>query len=99
MPTDHHFWRERRAEAESNRSPSDYLALPLGQAGSHSFATPDTVIIFGSQNSDNCRRRDSRFINRQICSCFVRHVFEDVPLAEFMNLVFTRMPGESYLLL
>ena len=33
----HNFWRERRAEAESNRSPSAAYqpnALPLGQAGS-----------------------------------------------------------------
>ena len=34
----HSFSRERRAEAESNRSPCAYQpnALPLGQAGSHS---------------------------------------------------------------
>ena len=31
------FWRERRAEADSNRGPSAYqpTALPLGQTGSH----------------------------------------------------------------
>ena len=37
MSTDHNFWRERRAEADSNRGPSAYQpnnALPLGQAGS-----------------------------------------------------------------
>ena len=36
MSTDHNFWRERRAEADSNRSPSAYQpnALPLGQTGS-----------------------------------------------------------------
>ena len=49
MSTDHNFWREGRAEAESNQRFSAYLALPLGQAGSHTFATPDTVIISGSQ--------------------------------------------------
>ena len=32
VSTDHNFWRERRAEADSNRSPS---ALPLGHTGSH----------------------------------------------------------------
>ena len=34
--TDHNFWRERRAEADSNRGPSAYQpnALPLGQTGS-----------------------------------------------------------------
>ena len=34
---DHNFWRERRAEADSNRGPSAYQpnALPLGQTGSH----------------------------------------------------------------
>ena len=33
------FWRERRAEAVSNRGPSAYQpnALPLGQTGSHSW--------------------------------------------------------------
>ena len=32
----HNFWRERRAEADSNRGPSAYQpnALPLGQTGS-----------------------------------------------------------------
>ena len=36
MPTDHNLWRERRAEAESNRGPSAYQpdALPLGHTGS-----------------------------------------------------------------
>ena len=36
MSTDHNFWRERRAEAVSNRGPSAYQpnALPLGQTGS-----------------------------------------------------------------
>ena len=37
MSADHNFWRERRAEADSNRGPSAYQpsALPLGQTGSH----------------------------------------------------------------
>ena len=36
MSTDHNFWRERGAEADSNRGPSAYKpnALPLGQTGS-----------------------------------------------------------------
>ena len=36
MSTDHNFWRERRAEADSNRGPTAYQpnALPLGQTGS-----------------------------------------------------------------
>ena len=36
VSTDHSFWRERRAEADSNRGPSAYQpnALPLGQTGS-----------------------------------------------------------------
>ena len=36
MFTDHNFWRERRAEADSNQGPSAYQpnALPLGQTGS-----------------------------------------------------------------
>ena len=27
----------------------------------------------------------------------LKNEFEDIPVAEFMYLVFTRMPGESYL--
>ena len=36
VSTDHNFWRERRAEADSNRGPSVYQpnALPLGHSGS-----------------------------------------------------------------
>ena len=36
MSTNHNFWKERRAEALSNRGPSAYQpnALPLGQTGS-----------------------------------------------------------------
>ena len=36
VSTDHNVWRERRAEADSNRGPSAYQlnALPLGQTGS-----------------------------------------------------------------
>ena len=38
VSTNHNFWRERRAEAVSNRGLSAYqpTALPLGQTGSHS---------------------------------------------------------------
>ena len=38
VSTDHTFWRERRAEADSNRGPSAYQpnALPLGQTVSQS---------------------------------------------------------------
>ena len=36
LSTDHNFWRERRAEADSNRGPAyQPKALPLGQTGSH----------------------------------------------------------------
>ena len=37
VSTDHNFWRERRAEADSNRSPCAYQpnALPLGSFHSH----------------------------------------------------------------
>ena len=36
MSTDHNFWKEKRAEADSNRGPSAYQhnALPLGQTAS-----------------------------------------------------------------
>ena len=39
VSTDHNFWRERRAEADSNRGPSAYQpnALPLGHTGSRFF--------------------------------------------------------------
>ena len=39
VSTDHNVWKERRAEAESNRGPSAYQpnALPLGQTGSQGF--------------------------------------------------------------
>ena len=38
VSTDHNIWRERRAEADSNRGPSAYQpnALPLGQTGTQS---------------------------------------------------------------
>ena len=45
VSTDHNFWRERRAEADSNRSPSAYQpnALPPGQTGSPSLSRlPDS---------------------------------------------------------
>ena len=44
---DHNFWREKRAEADSNRGPSAYQpnALPLGQTGSHSAVITDTSLI------------------------------------------------------
>ena len=37
VSTDHNFWRERRAEGDSNRHPNAYQpnALPLGQTDSH----------------------------------------------------------------
>ena len=52
VSTDHNYWRERRVEADSNRSSSAYQpnALPLGQTG--------------SQNSDYIRRF---FHNRPHC--------------------------------
>ena len=42
VSTDHIFWRERRAEADSNRGPSAYHpnALPLGQTDSHRGLEP-----------------------------------------------------------
>ena len=36
VSTDHNFWREKKAEKDSNRSPSAYqpnALLPLGQTG------------------------------------------------------------------
>ena len=36
VPTDHNFWRERRAKTDLKQSPSAYQAkaLPVGQTGS-----------------------------------------------------------------
>ena len=47
VSTDHNFWRERRAEADSNWGPSAYQpnALPLGQTGSLGM-TQQTVCFF-----------------------------------------------------
>ena len=41
------FWRERRAEEVSNRSPSacQFNALPLGQTGSHNYNIPVDLYI------------------------------------------------------
>ena len=48
MSTDHNFWRERRAEADSNRGPSDYQhnVLPLGQTGSQRCLDDDDDVEF-----------------------------------------------------
>ena len=48
VSTDHNFWRERRAEAVSNRGPSAYqpTALPLGQTGSHLHLVPPDSFLF-----------------------------------------------------
>ena len=45
VSTDHSFWRERRAEADSNRSPSAYQpnALPLGHTGSRTRTKQGTL--------------------------------------------------------
>ena len=46
MSTNHSFWRERRAETESNRGPSVYQlnALPLGHTdSSHAKQCPQTA--------------------------------------------------------
>ena len=60
MSTDHNLWRERRAEADSNRGPSAYQpnALPLGQTGSRlqSFGTFSFIgvsVNHASQSLDN----------------------------------------------
>ena len=44
VATDHNFWSERRAEADSNRGPSAYQpnALPLGQTGSQGLLAHNT---------------------------------------------------------
>ena len=53
VSTNHNFWRERRAEADSNRSPSAYQpsALPLGQTGSRN-QWPDVDLIIASDATE-----------------------------------------------
>ena len=48
VSTYHNFWRERRAEADSNRGPSAYQpnALPLGQTGSREWNIKRLRIYF-----------------------------------------------------
>ena len=51
VSTDHNFWRERRAEADSNRGPSAYQpnALPLGQTGSQVYKF-SSVLLYVHRN-------------------------------------------------
>ena len=48
VSTDHNFWRERKAEPDSNRGPSAYQpnALPLGQTGSNRVKCYVRIFIF-----------------------------------------------------
>ena len=48
VSTNHNCWRERTAEAESNRRPSAYQpnALPLGQAGSRSQTVTEKMYVY-----------------------------------------------------
>ena len=57
---DHNFWREKRAEADSNRGPSAYQpnALPLGQTGSHGTRA---LALHSRRLSTMESRGDSRF--------------------------------------
>ena len=51
VSTDHNFWRKRRAEADSNRSPSAYKpnALLLGQTSSHVIL--NNALLLGQTSS------------------------------------------------
>ena len=62
VSTDHNFWRERRAEADSNRGPSAYQpnALPLDQTGS-----PDRTTII-NPNSREPVGPSNPFINKRL---------------------------------
>ena len=55
VSTGHNFWREKRAEAVSNRGPSAYqpTALPLGQTGWYAEG-PRFRIRFGSPLFKSC---------------------------------------------
>ena len=47
LSTDHNFWRERRAEADSNQGPSAHQpnALPLGQTGSQCCVASTVLLV------------------------------------------------------
>ena len=79
---------ERKAEAESNRGPSAYQlnALPLGQTGSQGRRGGGGG---GGAVAGDLKPNDLAVSNG-------KEKNEDVSLVEFMYLVFTRLPGESY---
>ena len=56
------FWRERRAEAVSNRGPSAYQpnALPLGQSGSHTKSSRSRIDKRTARATGNTRYRYSK---------------------------------------
>ena len=59
VSTDYNFWRERRAEADSNQCPSAYQpnALPLGQTGSQDNAYKPQLTSKKSRSWESNRRR------------------------------------------
>ena len=61
VSADHNFWRERRAEADSNRGPSAYQpsALPLGQTGSLTDLL--SLLIF------TCRGKTCISLDAEVC--------------------------------
>ena len=63
VSTDHNFWRERKAETESNRGPCTYQpnVLPLGQAGLHVEDRPNTLLPNESRVSVWLKRRSAFF--------------------------------------
>ena len=65
VSTDHNFWRERRAEADSNRGPSAYQpnALPLGQTGSPAFLKP-IQHLYTARNVLKKKKIDSEHTSR-----------------------------------
>ena len=71
VSTDHNIWRERRADADSNRSPSAYKpnALPLGQTGSQQHWLYSTATISVLVHSW-CTHRSSDISGTDVaCSC------------------------------
>ena len=71
VSTDPNFWREKRTEADSNRSPSAYQpnALPLGQTGSQQHWLYSTATISVLVHSW-CTHRSSDISGTDVaCSC------------------------------
>ena len=81
MSTDHNFWRERRAEVDSNWGPSAYQpnALPLGQTGSHYHDTWPFLLLSSHLQMSTHKRLCCTFCGPAESSKVVHIFFFDGP--------------------